>query len=130
MLDINPEIVCEIILRAREFQSKEDVVIPERPLSPSEDWGLQALADHKDDPTYLEAKIAIDKLDADQQATLVALMWLGRGDFSIAEWEEAVELAEERSKKHKHTAEYLLTTPLVPDFLQEGLALHGYSCDV
>lgn len=130
MLNINPDIVCEIILRAREFHSKEGVVIPEPPLSPADDWGLQALADHKDDPTYLEVKTAIDQLEPDQQVTLVALMWLGRDDFSIAEWKEALKLAKERNSRDRRTAEYLLSIPFVADFLQEGLALHGYSCDI
>jgi hypothetical protein len=34
MIDINPDIVCDIITRAREFHAKEDVVIPEVPNSP------------------------------------------------------------------------------------------------
>jgi hypothetical protein len=128
MININPEIVCEIILRAREFQSQEGVVIPEKPLSPADDWGRQALADHKGDPTYIEVTTAIRKLEPDQQIILVALMWLGRGDFDITEWKEALRLA--KQERNQYTAEYLLSTPLVADFLQEGLALHGYSCDI
>ena len=36
MLNINPETVCFIIAKAREFQAKEEVVIPEAPLSPAD----------------------------------------------------------------------------------------------
>ncbi len=54
-------------------------------------------------------------------------MWLGRGDFDIEEWGTA--LAEARSNRNARTASYLLGTPLVADYLQEGLSLHGYSCD-
>jgi len=38
MLDLNPEIVCIIIAKAREFHAKEEVVIPEEPANPSGDW--------------------------------------------------------------------------------------------
>ena len=46
MLNINPETVCFIIQRARQFHVKEQVVIPEIPNSPADDWALQMLADH------------------------------------------------------------------------------------
>ena len=127
MLDINPEIVCFLIDKAHEFHAKEEVVINEDPLNPSDDWAMQVLADHADDPTYQEIKSIIDDLDADQQANLVALMWVGRGTFSAAEWEDA--LQEARDRWTPHTADYLIATPLVADYLSEGLYQLGYSCE-
>jgi len=127
MLDLNPEIVCLIVAKAREFQAKEAVVLPDRPFNPSDDWGLQALADHIDDLTYQEVKLAIDDLEPDQQAQLVALMWVGRGDFDEVEWEEALEEAADAA--NERTADYLLATPLVADYLDEGMAALGYHCD-
>ena len=76
MLELNPETVCFLISKAKEFHAKEDVVIPNEPLSPSEDWARQVLADHADDLTYQEFKSTINDLEPDQQANLVALMWL------------------------------------------------------
>ena len=81
MLELNPETICFLVSKAKEFHAKEEVVIPDEPLSPSEDWARQVLADHDDDLTYQEFKAAVDDLEPDQQATLVALMWLGRGDY-------------------------------------------------
>ncbi len=127
MLELNPEIVCLVIARAREFHAKEQVVLPEEPFNPGDDWALQTLADHLDDLTYREVIDAIEDLEPDQQADLVALMWLGRGDFEVDEWNAAVAQALEQS--NDRTAEYLLATPLVADFLEEGLDLMGYSCD-
>lgn len=127
MIDINPEIVCQVIERAREFQSKEAVVLPDTPFNPSDDWALQTLADHADDLVYQEVKQAIEDLEPDQQMVLVALMWLGRGDFDIEEWESA--LAEAEDNWTERAAEYLLATPLVADYLREALELHGYDCD-
>ena len=43
MIDMNPEIVCEIVQRAREFQSKETVVLPDTNFSPGDDWAIQSL---------------------------------------------------------------------------------------
>lgn len=127
MLELNPEIVCLIVARAREFQAKEEVVLPDEPFNPSDDWALQTLADHLDDLTYREVTAAIDDLEPDQQVTLVALMWLGRGDFDTEEWDAAV--AQALDQANDRTAEYLLATPLVADYLEEGLDLLGYSCE-
>jgi hypothetical protein len=124
---LNPETVCRIIAGAREFQSQEEVVLPDVPDSPSEDWALQALAEHTDDLTFQEMKAAIDDLEPDQQVALVALMWTGRGDFSAEEWGDALAAAQENWTPR--TAEYLLATPLVADFLGEGLSQLGYSCE-
>ena len=128
MLNIHPDTVCFIIAKAREFQAKEGVVIPEPIVdSPSENWAMQILADHIGDHTMQEVSAAIDDLDDDAQAELVALMWLGRGDYTLADWESAVEDADDA--RSDHPAEYLLAHPQVSFYLEEGMAEHGYSCD-
>ncbi len=127
MLDINPETVCYIITKAHEFHAKEQVVIPEEPTTAGDDWGQQILANHRDDLTYAELKSTIDDLEPAQQTTLVALMWLGRGDYTANEWETV--LNDARDSWNERTAEYLIGTPLVADYLTEGLALLDYSCE-
>ncbi|ACL71257.1 conserved hypothetical protein [Thioalkalivibrio sulfidiphilus HL-EbGr7] len=127
MLEMNPDIVCAIIERAREFHAKEEVVITEEPGSPADDWALQVLADHADDLTYQDLKTQIDDLDPEQQVQLVALMWMGRGDYEADEWNTA--LAEAKDNWTPTTAEYLIATPLVADYLSEGLDMLGYSCE-
>jgi len=126
VLNINPDIVCSIIERAQEFHAKEGVVIPNVG-DDNADWGMQVLADHADDPSFQELKTNIGDLEPDQQITLVALMWLGRGDYTTEEWEEAVLFAQE--SWNPRTAEYLIGTPLVADYLQEGLSEFSLSCD-
>lgn len=130
MININPDIVCSIIIKAREFHAKEEVVIPEKSDTETsdEDWAYQVLADHDSDLTYLELKNEIDSLEPDQQDTLVALMWVGRGDFDKSEWKSALKLA--HSRRTKHTAEYLIGTPLVADYLEDALSNFGYSCEI
>ena len=126
-LDINPETVCLIINKAHEFHAQEQVVIPEETVGAGDDWGRQILANHSNDLTYVELTTTITDLEPDQQITLVALMWLGRGVYDVEEWESA--LSEARDSWNNRTAEYLIGTPLVADYLTEGLSLLGYSCN-
>jgi hypothetical protein len=121
MLDLSTDIVRNIIDRAREFHGQEGVVFPEKASDTAEDWARQALANHADDLTYQEVRDLIRDLEPDQQISLVALMWLGRGDFTADEWDDAVEQA--RDQWNERTAEYLLATPLLADYLEEGLEM-------
>lgn len=127
MLNINPDTVCFLISKARVFHSQEDVVIPDPPDSPSEDWALQALADHGGNNVFEEFKVTINDLEPDQQQAVVALMWIGRDEFSAAEWDMA--LAEARVEWNDNTAEYLMAHPQLAHYLLEGLDALGYSCE-
>src|SRR3569623_994124 len=131
MLEINPETVCLVIAKAKEFHDKEAVVIPDELLSPGEDWARQVLADHDDDLTYQEVGAAIDDLEPDQQIALVALMWLGRGEYSKDQWEAACTdaWAEIAAGQMPRTADYLTATPRVSRYLEAGLSLLGYDCE-
>ena len=127
MIEVNPDIVYRIIELAREFHAKEAVVFPHETEAETDDWAMQVLADHADDSTYDELKGGIESLEAGQQASIVALMWLGRGDFHPGDWAEA--LAEAKERWTPRTADYLISTPLVADYLEEALSLFGYSRD-
>lgn len=127
MLNVNPETVCFLINKAREFHVKEGIVIPDVPNSPADDWGRQALAGYLDDATYAEFAATFNDLEPDQQHEVVALLWLGRDDYSITEWVEAV--AHARNNWTPDTPTYLLAHPLLANFLQEGLLAHGYRCE-
>lgn len=121
MLDINEDTLRFIIDKAHEFHAKEAVCIPEEPPSPADDWAIQPLEDHRDDPVYQEFMNVLDDLGPDQRITLVALMWCGRGDYSAtSEWDQA--MADALAATNARTAEYLLSTPLVADYLEEGLS--------
>lgn len=123
MLDINPEIVFDFIDQAREIHAQEGVVIPEEPSSQDDDWPQQILAAHGTDRTFDAAQALVADLEPAQQATMVALMWLGRGDYDVDNWAEALEAA--RAAWNTRTGTYLLGTPLVASYLEEGLALLG-----
>jgi hypothetical protein len=118
-LELNRDTVQTIIDKAQQFHAKEEVTFPEDPLSPTEDWAMQVLADHADDPVVQELTSTIESLEPDEQVRLIALMWLGRGDYSPGEWDQA--LADARDQYNGRTAEYLIGTPLVADYLAAGL---------
>jgi hypothetical protein len=127
MLSVNPETVCFIITKAHEFHAKEEVVIPDVPNSPADDWGRQILADHVDDYSYQEMVSAINDLEPDQAHELVVLMWIGRGDYEVDEWADA--LRDAQDFWDRQTVSNMIATPLLADYLSEGLDLLGYSCE-
>jgi hypothetical protein len=127
VLTISPEQVCFIIVKAREFDAKDEVTEPDPGSNPSDDRDVAVLEDHRDDPVVQELRSFINSMSEDEQIDLVALTWLGRDDYTASDWPA---VREEASRAHnKRTAEYLLGTPLLGDFLEEGLSMLGYSCE-
>ncbi|WP_115707906.1 DUF3775 domain-containing protein [Legionella sainthelensi] len=122
MLNLDTETIIDLLDKARQFQAKEEVCFPEET---AEMDSLYILADHQDDPVYQETVKYIDDLRPDQRATLVALMYLGRGDYDIEEWEEAFNFAHDELTKR--TGEYLLSRPSVADDIERGLNMLGIS---
>jgi len=128
MLDLNPDTVTHIADKAREFQTEEISLPQEPPSMPLDDQAIESVAEWKGDPAFLELNVAIEDLEPDQQVTLVALMWLGRGDYEMDEWQDALEYAEQARDDTGavSSADYLAATPLLADYLLEGLSKHGY----
>jgi hypothetical protein len=120
-LDIPTDKVGFIILKAREFDVKESDSDPDEGSNPVDDNNLDTLEDQADDPVREELVGAIRGLDEDARAELIALAWLGRGTYDLDEWDEA--LATARSEHKKRAAEYLLSLPLLGDYLEDGLAM-------
>jgi hypothetical protein len=126
MLTIPTDVICAILQLLHQFHAKEGVAFPDDGEASADDWAMQVLADHGSDPTYQELKYEIEALPLEEQIQLVALMWIGRGDFSAKEWDYAVR--EAVAARTTSTADYLVGTPLVADYLEEGLAEFGLSC--
>ena len=122
MLDLNPETVEHIIARAHQYQTRDEM---REEADEEESPDLDALGEDDlqgtEDPVYLELREAIDDLEPDQQVSLVALMWLGRGDFSADDWNQALTRAGE--EWNERTGDYLVRTPLLADYLTEGLEM-------
>ncbi len=121
------ETLCFIVIKAREFDAKVDVVDPETGSNPADDIEMSILEDFADDPTAQELTGALDQLDDDQRIEVLALVWLGRGDFEPTGWPQA--LAQARDVHDRRETAYLAGTPLLADYLEEGIALLGHSCE-
>jgi hypothetical protein len=123
-LEISPTKVGFVIVKSREIAAKVAA------------WDDGATSDHdaesilesfSDDATQDELKGFIRDLNEDEQASLVALAWIGRGSFGPEELEEA--LATARAERNNRTEDYLLGMPLLPDYLEEALDRLGYSVE-
>ncbi len=113
--------VSFIILKAREYDVKESDTDPDEGSNPIDDGLTDVLTDDHDDPVREELLGAIRALNDDERIRLVALAWLGRGTYGKDEWREAIETA--KTEHSRRTAEYLLSLPLLGDYLEDGLAL-------
>ena len=112
--------VSFIILKAREYDVKESDSDPDEGSNPIDTGETDILTGNGEDPVREELLGAIKSLNEDERMRLVALAWVGRGTYSKEEWREAIATA--RSEHSRRTAEYLLTMPLLGDYLEDGLA--------
>jgi len=133
MLQMHPDKVCFVILRARELLEEDLIEDPER--EDDEDFDLEheeafdQLEEHEEEePNPLREELMgfIDGLAEEEKVELVALAWLGRGDYDKTEWDDALEAAADRS--NDRTADYLLGLPMLADYLEEGLDAFDLSC--
>lgn len=128
MLQVNPETVCRLIELAQSVHVREQGGTPEEGGNAiDDDWTQAMLADNGDNTSYQEFETIVKDLDPDQQHEVVALLWLGRGDYTLEEWDGIVKQA--RDEWTPETAQYLIGHPLLADELREGLELHGHSCE-
>lgn len=125
MPEINPAKVCFIIEKAREYLS-EDVGVEPDASNPTDDDERVMLTDAADDSTRRELIEFIKDLDVDEAAALVALAWIGRGDFEPEDWRAAV--AEAKQRAEGPTWRYLLGLELLLDHLEDALSTFGRSC--
>lgn len=126
-LEIDPSTVAFLIAKARAFDAKVAPADRDEVSQPGEDEDHDALEDYGDDPVADEIREVIDDLNVDAQVELVAMTWLGRGDYAVEEWEEALEAARER--RVGSTSKYLLGMPLLGDMLEEGFVALGYAME-
>jgi hypothetical protein len=114
-----------IIVKAREFDEQVESTDPDSGSNPADDREVDVLEEGADNPVQQELEEALDALNVDEQLDLIALTWLGRGEYSS--FAEAREEASDM--RDKHIPEYLIGTPKLGDFLEEGLAQLGYSLE-
>jgi hypothetical protein len=124
-LSIPIDKIAFIIEKARAFDGKEGDSDPDSGSNPTDDGAADILEDTPGDATRSELYGAIRALNEDQRIELIALAWAGRGTYGLEDWQEALDTA--YAEHGKRPAHYLLSLPLLGDYLQEGLSLFGES---
>jgi hypothetical protein len=130
-LAIDPDTVRLFILKARAISaamnedyadgSEHEVEIDGRSRDSHLHDGLAEEAE--ENLTEEELRELINDLNVDEAAELIALMWVGRGDYEASEWAEAVN--EARQRTNRRVSKYLLGMPMLGDWLEEGLEAIG-----
>ncbi len=123
-LEISPTKVGFVILKAREYAAKVGAWDDSTTSDHDADSILEAFAD---DSTVAELKEFIHYLNVDERVSLVALAWIGRGTFAPEELREAMDTA--RSEQTVPTEDYLVSIPLLSDYLEDALDKLGYSVE-
>ena len=102
MLEIDPAKVAHVAVRAREFDAKVA-----RWDSPGDVADADTILESRSsDGTENELRAFIESLNSDEQASLVAVMWIGRDTFTAADLAEAIDTA--KAEATGPTSDYLL----------------------
>ncbi|MBY0226314.1 MAG: DUF3775 domain-containing protein [Hyphomicrobium sp.] len=120
--------VERLAFKASGVQGREAVTDPDSGSNATDDDMIDALQDTPGDLSRQEIAKEIAGLDDRQQAELVALFWIGRGDFEPEEWEEAI--GEALARREVPTPVYLMGQPLLGTMLVEGLERLGLASDL
>jgi hypothetical protein len=126
-LQISSDKLAYITTRAREFDAKVAPLEPHSGSNATDDREAEILEDFADDATAEELRAAIDQLTDDEIVDLIAITWVGRGDFDRAGWREARAMAVERHRRHSWR--YLMGIPNLGDCLEEGFAELGHNVE-
>ena len=115
---VDRETLAYVVLKAKAFDMLTPSDNADDASDAADDRFVDAIEDEPDNPAGRELKMAIANLDVDAKASLVALAWLGRGDYEAGEWAEALAAARERAEGP--TSRYLMGIPLLGDYLEDG----------
>lgn len=124
-LSISPEKVAFVVNKAH--QSEIEAAEPELLSDLADDDAVRGSGGRGANTDGAELASFIRGLNVDEQIDLVALMWLGRGDAGLENWDE---LRAQAAQAHNHrTANYLIETPMLGDYLEEALAAFGLALE-
>jgi hypothetical protein len=130
-LRISVEKVCALIEAARELAGKVPSTAGDRTTT-GDDSKLATIDEPEgigedQDARRRETIEFIAGLNVDEQTDLLALIWLGRGDYGIEEWDDALTEAEARIAARD--PDYMIGDAALPEYLGDGLEAFGLTCD-
>jgi hypothetical protein len=122
-LDLSPAYIARLVFKARGVQSREGLTDPQSGSNPTDDKTIDALQDAPSDLSRRELEQEIRGLASGERDELVALFWIGRGDYEPDDWATALRAAGGRRETPSERS--LLGHPLVGDYWAEGLQRLG-----
>jgi hypothetical protein len=130
-LRISSEKICDFIEAARELAGKAPPTTGDRTTT-GDDSELVTIEEPEgigedEDARRREMVEFIAGLNVEEQTDLLALIWLGRGDYEIGEWDDAV--AEAEGRIAARDPDYMIGDAALPEYLGDGLEAFGISCD-
>jgi len=126
-LGLNPEKVCFVIVKAREWAAQVRTGAPLDGSNPADDQDARVLSDTHGGQPDQEARGLIDRMTEAEQVNLLALALIGRGSHEKENWRDALEDA--RLAQVENTlVNRLFDMPPLADHLEEGLAQWGQTC--
>jgi len=126
-LGINPQKVCDFIEVAREVAGLTISTAEDGSVG-GDDSPLATMIEPAEgkDPRRREMVSFVAGLDVEEQANLLALIMLGRGDYDISEWDDA--LAAATDMIDDRSADFMIGDSALPGYLLEGLGAFDESC--
>lgn len=126
--------LCRIILRAREYeaQTASDYSPGEDPdnVDDEQEGTLSVLEDDINTSVEEELKAVFEDLGEDQLAEVIAFCWVGQGTYEAADWDEAMQEAQDLvGESSEEAIGELMDQPMLASVLDSGLAAFDLSCD-
>lgn len=130
-LAIATDKVCTLVYLMRQRQGKvspQDVPGPDGSVASNEaeDEFREIVEDLPDDNVEDEIRGIFEAMNVDERVDLLALMWIGRGDFDAGELTAA--RREAAAQANAREPDYMLGSPLVADYIENALNDLGHSC--
>ena len=129
------ETLCRIVLRAREYeaQTPSDYDADETAdnVDDEDEGTLSVLDDSINDSVEEELRSIMEDLGEDQLVEVLALCWVGAGNYDGSDWDEALQDSQEMLDDGgtESVIDELLDMPLLPSVLEAGLAAFDLNCD-
>lgn len=113
-----------IIRKARSWDARVAPDVVERDFALADDWDVSVLEGSHGNAKDLELMATLKELKDEQLTELLALLWVGRGSYDRTSWKDAVSRAHE--VRNRPVVRYLISTPMLGDLVEEGLARLGF----
>ncbi len=122
---ISADKICAVIQMAREWGGTVEPTLHPQAKDLGDDNWSSAMQDTNPEVVEQDLAVFIDRLAPDEQADLLALSLVGRGDYAPEEWQEAQSAAEDSLGDNIHE---LLRQPLLASHLSAAMDAFDMDC--